>query len=117
MTEPVIKASSGTGVANAGTPSHGNTNASAYRVDARRNDSLTVGLDVNELPLEYGYSSTVMFYIMLNETVPLSAAPRHREKVQVELAERSGLYCTTLVIEFEKRLSMPALLIAVAANS
>lgn len=63
-----------------------------------------------------------MFYIMLNETLPVSARPRHREKVQGLLGQkfrlsRLSLYCTTLVIEFEKRLSTPALLIAVALNS
>ena len=58
-----------------------------------------------------------MFNIMLGETVPVFAVPRHREIVQGRLIERSGFYGTTRVIEFEKRLSTPALLIAVAANS
>ena len=59
---------------------------------------------------------------MLTETLPGFGRPRHREKVQGLLGQmvrlaHSHSYCTTLVIEFEKRLSIPALLIAVAANS
>ena len=63
-----------------------------------------------------------MFYIMPNETLPVSSYPRHWENVQGLLGQKFRFlrlfrYCSTLVIEFEKRLSTPALLIAVAANS
>ena len=58
-----------------------------------------------------------MFYIMLALTVTLWPGSGHRKKVQQKLAEWSGRYGTTRVIEFENRLSTPALLIAVITSS
>ena len=58
-----------------------------------------------------------MFYIMLWLTVTPRAGSGHREKVQQKLAEWSGYQGTTRVIEFENRLSTPALLTAVITSS
>ena len=58
-----------------------------------------------------------MFYIMLRQTVPAAACCGHREIVQTLLGRKFRFYGTTRVMVFDKRLSTPALLIAVAANS